>query len=69
MTQLAEESPDEPYYNRVASWYLATCPCENLRNPREAVEFAKKAAERAPKAGESWKTLGVAQYRAAGKGT
>ena len=63
-TQLAGDSPDVPSYNRAASWYLATCPCEDLRNPRAAVELAKKAAEREPKAGESWKKLGVAQYRA-----
>ena len=64
MTQLAEDFPDVSSYNRAASWYLATCPCEDLRNPRAAVELAKKAAEREPKAGESWKELGVAQYRA-----
>ena len=56
--------PDVPSYNRAASWYLATCPCEALRNPRAAVEFAKRAAEREPTAGESWKKPGVAQYRA-----
>src|SRR5262249_23267004 len=44
--------------------FLATCPDLKVRNPSRAVELAKKATELAPKDGNYWNTLGVAQYRA-----
>jgi tetratricopeptide (TPR) repeat protein len=46
------------------AWMLATCPEEKLRNPRRAVELAKKAVELDPKSRFVWNTLGAAQYRA-----
>jgi tetratricopeptide (TPR) repeat protein len=46
-----------------AAWLLATCPEVELRDPRRAVELAKKAVELAPEAGLFWNTLGVAHYR------
>jgi tetratricopeptide (TPR) repeat protein len=49
-------------YNDVA-WLLATCPEVELRDPKRAVELAKKAVELAPEAGSFWNTLGVARYR------
>jgi Flp pilus assembly protein TadD len=36
----------------------------NFRNPRRAINLAKKAVELAPNEGNNWNTLGVAQYRA-----
>jgi serine/threonine protein kinase/Flp pilus assembly protein TadD len=46
------------------SWILATCPTPRLRDPRRAVESAKKAVELAPRDGGFWNTLGIAQYYA-----
>src|SRR5262249_26235630 len=46
------------------AWLLATCPEEKLRNPRWAVELARKGVELAPKARGIWNTLGAALYRA-----
>jgi tetratricopeptide (TPR) repeat protein len=45
------------------AWLLATCPDAKARDPRRAVELAKKAVELAPKEGDYWNTLGVAKYR------
>jgi len=49
-------------HNNLA-WFLATSSDGNLRDPRRALELAKKAVELAPQ-GNSWNTLGVAYYRA-----
>jgi tetratricopeptide (TPR) repeat protein len=46
------------------AWGLVTNPKPELRVPARAVKLAKKAVELAPKAGYTWNTLGVAQYRA-----
>src|SRR5262249_31979589 len=46
------------------AWLLATCPDSKVRDPRRAVELGRNAVEAAPKAGDCWKTLGVAHYRA-----
>jgi tetratricopeptide (TPR) repeat protein len=46
------------------AWLLATCPDPKVRDPLRAVELSRKAVEAAPKAGEYWNTLGVANYRA-----
>jgi Flp pilus assembly protein TadD len=51
-----------PYRNNLA-WHLATCPDERLRNPRQAVEHARKAVELMPGMYGFWNTLGVAHYR------
>ena len=40
------------------------CPDPKLRDPAAAVTLAKGAVERAPKTGDFWNTLGLAQYRA-----
>jgi tetratricopeptide (TPR) repeat protein len=50
-------------HNNLA-WLLATCPDAKLRDPKRAVELARKAVEIAPKEGGYWNTLGVAHYRA-----
>jgi tetratricopeptide (TPR) repeat protein len=52
-----------PFHNTLA-WLLATCPDVQLRDPRRAVEVARKAVELAPRAGTFWNTLGAAHYRA-----
>ncbi len=49
-------------HNNLA-WYLATCPDPKMRHPAKAVQLAKKAVAMAPKEGNYWNTLGVAQYR------
>jgi serine/threonine protein kinase/tetratricopeptide (TPR) repeat protein len=46
------------------AWLLADCPDRKLRDPRQAVKLASKAAQVAPKVGKHWTTLGVAYYRA-----
>jgi tetratricopeptide (TPR) repeat protein len=50
-------------HNRLA-WLLATCPDVKLRDPRRALESAKKAVELAPKQRHYWQTLAWAEYRA-----
>ena len=44
--------------------YLATCPEAKFRDPKQAVELAKKAVELDPQGGNYWNTLGTAHYRA-----
>jgi uncharacterized protein HemY len=56
--------PENPRALNSLAWFLATCPDEQLRNPSQAVELAKKATALFPKDGHSWNTLGVAHYRA-----
>src|SRR5262249_8701152 len=46
------------------AWLLAISPDAQLRDPDRAVQLAKKAVELAPKAGNYWRTLGAAYYRA-----
>src|SRR5262249_568171 len=46
------------------SWLLATCLDQKLRDPKRAVELAKKAVELTPKEGNHWNPLGVAYDRA-----
>jgi tetratricopeptide (TPR) repeat protein len=62
--KILELKPDLPVSQNTLAWFLATCPEAKLRDPIRAVELAKKAVERAPKEGNHWNTLGVAQYRA-----
>jgi tetratricopeptide (TPR) repeat protein len=49
---------------KALAWFLAMCPDEGFRDPRRAVELARKAVERAPARWDYWNTLGVACYRA-----
>jgi tetratricopeptide (TPR) repeat protein len=57
-------SANDPRALNGLAWFLATCPDSRFRDVRRAVEVARKAVEKAPKAGEVWNTLGVAEYRA-----
>jgi len=50
-------------HNNLA-WVLATCGDPKLRDPRRAVDHARKAVELEPANSSSWHTLGVAYYRA-----
>jgi eukaryotic-like serine/threonine-protein kinase len=45
------------------AWFLATGPDLKLRNPRRALELAKKAVQASPKEAEYWEAYGVARYR------
>jgi tetratricopeptide (TPR) repeat protein len=46
------------------AWLLATCPEVALREPKAAVDYARRAVELRPANGNYWNTLGVAHYRA-----
>jgi tetratricopeptide (TPR) repeat protein len=46
------------------AWYLTNCPNLKFRDPRRAIELARKAVELAPKKGDNWNTLGVSHFRA-----
>ena len=45
------------------AWLLATCPDASLRNPHDAVIYAKRATELLPNDRAIWNTLGVSYYR------
>jgi tetratricopeptide (TPR) repeat protein len=61
---LVADFPVVPGYFQELSWFLATCPNRQFRDPGLAVQKAFKAVGLAPECGSSWLTLGVAQYRA-----
>jgi tetratricopeptide (TPR) repeat protein len=61
--KVLEVNPNDDVYNTVA-WLFATCPDSNWCDPVRAVKLAQKAVELAPKEGNYWNMLGVAQYRA-----
>jgi tetratricopeptide (TPR) repeat protein/serine/threonine protein kinase len=56
--------PSDAKVHNEAAWFLASCPDAKVRDPKRAVELAKKAVALAPKEGTYWNTLGVAHYRA-----
>ncbi len=59
-----ELDPKNVWAHNELAWLLATCPAPNLRDPKRAVELAKKAVEFTPTDGNYWNTLGAAYYRA-----
>jgi tetratricopeptide (TPR) repeat protein len=68
--KLAAEWPKVPRYPRAVAqsrnslaWLLATGPDAKARDPRRAVDLARRAVEAAPKEGAFWNTLGAARYR------
>jgi Flp pilus assembly protein TadD len=63
-SRLLELVPRNPVGLNNVAWLLATCPEERLRDPKRAVELARKAVELAAKEGNYWNTLGAAEYRA-----
>jgi serine/threonine protein kinase/Tfp pilus assembly protein PilF len=62
--QAVQVDPDHSGALNGLAWLLATCPAQELRDPRRAVALARRAVARAPREGNYWNTLGVAQYRA-----
>jgi tetratricopeptide (TPR) repeat protein len=46
------------------AWMLATASDVKVRDPKRALELAKKLVEATPKEGGRWNMLGVACYRA-----
>jgi uncharacterized protein HemY len=58
-----KRAPANAWILNELAWMLATCAEPTLREPRRAVELARKALDVAPTAGIYWKTLGVAHYR------
>jgi tetratricopeptide (TPR) repeat protein len=45
------------------SWFLAHCPDDKVRDPKAAVQHAKRATELQRDVGDYWYTLATAQYR------
>jgi tetratricopeptide (TPR) repeat protein len=58
-----ELDPKHSDAHNTLAWLLATCPDAKLRDPKRAVELARKATELASKVSNNWGTLGAAQYR------
>jgi tetratricopeptide (TPR) repeat protein len=44
------------------AWFLATCRRQQFRDPKRAVELAKRLVEQAPQKGAYWRTLGAALF-------
>ncbi len=68
--QLVEDDPLGRKFARSRSlalnnlaWLLATCEDDSVRNPAQAVDLARRALELIPEDGNTWNTLGVAQFR------
>ncbi len=65
--RLAEENPDVGNHLAMAlnkaAWTLAIDPDAQKRDLSRALKLAEQALELAPKNGEYWNSLGVAQYR------
>ena len=55
--------PRDARYQNDLAWMLATCPMPECRVVDQAVDFASKAVQLAPKIGNYWNTLGVTRYR------
>jgi tetratricopeptide (TPR) repeat protein len=55
--------PDSPRAQTDLARFLATCPDARLRDPKQAVELARKAVRSDPRGRPCWNTLGVALYR------
>jgi tetratricopeptide (TPR) repeat protein len=62
--KLVADFPPAPRPRRELAWFLATCPDAQFRDAERAVLLAKGALDLAPRGGDCWLTLGVAQYRA-----
>ncbi len=54
---------DEPQWNGVLSWWLATWPDRQLRDPELSLQLAKHAVEAEPGEPGNWTNLGTAHYR------
>jgi serine/threonine protein kinase/tetratricopeptide (TPR) repeat protein len=58
-----ESQPDNAFHAKALAWILVSHPDPQVRDPRQAVELAKKAVALKPEYWESWMTLGAAHYR------
>jgi tetratricopeptide (TPR) repeat protein len=56
--------PEGPSRTHALAWFLADCPAKQFRDPKRAVELAKKALQMNPQSGRYWGSLAVAQARA-----
>jgi tetratricopeptide (TPR) repeat protein len=63
-SKAVELDPKDAGAHNDLAWLLATCPDVKLRDPKRAVELAKKAVQLVPKEANAWGTLGTAHYRA-----
>lgn len=45
------------------AWFLSTALDPELRQPAQAVQYAREAVDLVPKNANNWNTLGVAHYR------
>jgi serine/threonine protein kinase/tetratricopeptide (TPR) repeat protein len=61
---LLARDPNQPSIQNALAWCLATCPVPQLRDPARAVELARKAVQKMPRAASVWNTLGVSLFRA-----
>jgi tetratricopeptide (TPR) repeat protein len=61
--KVIELNPKNAKAHNDAAWFLATGADPKFRDPKLAVELARKAVELAPRQGMFWNTLGVAHYR------
>jgi tetratricopeptide (TPR) repeat protein len=60
---LLAKAPDQVRYQNNLAWLLATCPLEEVRDPRRAIELARNAVEVEPTNASIWNTVGTALYR------
>ena len=68
---LIEEDGEAGYYDMTLAqalnnlaWLQSTCAESRFIEPRQAVEYARRAVRLKPETGTYWNTLGVAHYRA-----
>jgi serine/threonine protein kinase/tetratricopeptide (TPR) repeat protein len=61
--KLGDDHPQTLYSMSSLAWFLANGPDLKLRNPRRALELAKKVLQTSPKVAWYRGTYGVAQYR------
>jgi serine/threonine protein kinase/tetratricopeptide (TPR) repeat protein len=45
------------------AWFLVNCPDVSFRDPKRALELARKSVNRAPQQADCWNTLGGAYFR------
>src|SRR5262249_13046799 len=59
-----ELAPTNDGVHNHLAWLLTTCPDAKLRDPRRALQLAKKCVKLVPNVATYWTTLGIAYYRA-----
>jgi serine/threonine protein kinase/Tfp pilus assembly protein PilF len=71
LTKLGADLPDGgpgpglPGHNENSlAWFLVNCPDPSFRDPKRALELARKSVNRAPQQADCWNTLGGAYFRA-----